>query len=764
MKKLLSILLVAVLVSAMFAVPASAMHWSEDEVVIDGDGNYNPAHAWGYVFNIDSINTNEGASTCIFTNSEAYLTKGGNVQWKSHVILEPTEEDNVYTVASAYKVTGKKAQEALDEGLVDFEDGQIVLIASDSGTRPETDENGNLKFPNWEDRAACWGLVNTIGAKLTLANVDLAAGTCENGTLTVEANPNASEDDNNKETISYNLVAESTPWELTGDGEFSYDGDVLTMHANKDWPCIQAYYAEAISVTVEDFYLVYDIVVEGETNFNFIFGDDSTFSFSNTTLGLEEGEYNAGSGDLPAGTYTGKIALTDLVTANAYLGNVPFPASAVVDGVLTFKGINVFSVGTDVDVVINKLALETEVESDGDVVEITNVAAGKEYTVSGAGDYVESYVGNLTDGIANTELGDNKNAEWYALYHNGDRPNNAPDKLGYIIIDLEDEYTLSAIKLNLINMTSWGVAVPEYINAYVSLDGNAFEEVGSFEIDSTDGVAYWTETAVDCKAKFVKIEIKLGGTFAFISEIEVYGGKGGNNDDEPAIDVEKLMQEALGAAPADGKVEYVIEAPESYEAGDEITVKVTVKNITAENGIHVVSFILNYDNEKLVLTNDLDEEDDNALLCVSKLPKDWENLSVVANDYSDENPEGTVVNPLNDGIIEVNVFTAKSVASAAIKEDGELEFEFTFKVVDDAEGDIGLVIPHATAEGAYNGKDGEIVYEATGSYAVIRAPVVEGPSEPDEPVVPGDASGMIIFAIIALVAIAGSAVVIKTRK
>ena len=236
-------------------------------------------------------------------------------------------------------------------------------------------------------------------------------------------------------------------------------------------------------------------------------------------------------------------------------------------------------------------------------------------------------------------------------------------------------------------------------------------------------------------------------------------------DDDDKEDIEAKMKELLGEAPADAKVDYVIEAPESYEAGDEITVTVTVKNITAENGIHVAAFKLLYDNEKLLLTSDLDEEDENALLCVKTLPKDWENLSSVANDYNADNEEGTVVNPLNDGVINVSVFTAKSSASAAIKEDGALVLEFTFKALEDAEGDIGLVIPHADAECAFNGKNGEEVYAANGSYAVIKAPVVEDESKPgDDPVEPGDASSMIIFAIIALVAIAGSAVVVKTRR
>jgi hypothetical protein len=254
-------------------------------------------------------------------------------------------------------------------------------------------------------------------------------------------------------------------------------------------------------------------------------------------------------------------------------------------------------------------------------------------------------------------------------------------------------------------------------------------------------------------------EIKLG---------EITVDNGSDDEEEPKEDVEAEMKELLGAAPADAKVDYVIDAPAEYKAGDEITVTVTVKNITAENGIHVAAFKLLYDNEKLLITNDLDEEDENALVCVKTLPKDWENLSSVANDYNADNEEGTVVNPLNDGVINVSVFTAKSAASAAIKEDGALVLEFTFKALEDAEGDIGLVIPNETAECAFNGKEGEIVYEANGSYAVIKAPVVEEESKPEskpeDPVKPGDASSMIIFAIIALVAICGSAVVVKTRK
>jgi hypothetical protein len=246
--------------------------------------------------------------------------------------------------------------------------------------------------------------------------------------------------------------------------------------------------------------------------------------------------------------------------------------------------------------------------------------------------------------------------------------------------------------------------------------------------------------------------------------------------DEPEVpeeNIEDELKEALGEANADAKFDLVIDAPETYKAGDEITVTVTVKNITAEPGLHILNFTLNYDNEKLLLTNDLDEEENNSLVCVDvdALPKGWENFSKVANDADQGNE---VVLPLNDGIILASVLTDKDTASAALAADGAVVFTFTFTAKEDAAGDIGIVIPNATVEGAINDAAGATTFAGNGAYAIIAEeedePEVpsedpsEEPSEPETPVKPGDASAMIVFAIIALVAVAGSAVVIKSRK
>ena len=555
MKKLISILLVAVLVSAMFAIPVNAEYfWSEGEYELVADGNWQPYFSWGYVFEIDSVNSTSGACTAIFDNATDYAAKGPG-QWTTQIVLAPVAgEEDVYEVIAAYKTTGKNAQANLDDGTIDFEDGKIVLSVQDSGTRPEKDAEGNLVFPNWEDRAASWGLMNTLRAKLTL----------DGNTLTVEDKPTPVISgwgaDVDVMTDGYTGVGEITGYEGNNDKIYGFGNNLL---------------------------------VKAEYDF---------------TVAIEEAKFDA-------------ITLYALDYAN---GGVMLPEAV-------------------------------------------------KFVVNGA-----SYDAVIT-------------------------PNE--NGIATIVAEFDEAVTASEIKVMVVMGAS----------PYTFPIFNMF-----------------TEITVD--------------------EVE----------DEPAKpSVEDEMKEALGTAFDDAKFDLDIDAPETYKAGDDITVTVTVKNITAENGIHVIEFNLYYDNEKLLITNDLDETDYNALLCIDELPKGWENLSNVANDWTNETEEGTVVNPLNDGKINVIALTDKTAKSAAVKDDDVLVFTFTFKALEDAKGDIGLVIPHAEAEGAFNTDTGADKYEANGDYAVIADSTAEKPGDDTKP---GDASNMIIFAIIALVAIMGSAVVIKTRK
>ncbi|MBE6692402.1 MAG: hypothetical protein E7586_03595 [Ruminococcaceae bacterium] len=279
---------------------------------------------------------------------------------------------------------------------------------------------------------------------------------------------------------------------------------------------------------------------------------------------------------------------------------------------------------------------------------------------------------------------------------------------------------------------------------------------------------------------------------------------------EPSEPIEESSEEdLLGEPNEDPTFTMDITVPDSYKAGEEVIVTVTVNNVT--DAIHHVHGELHFDSSvlKTAFPLKLDQELKGTLVPFAE----WEDFCKVSVDEN------------GDWIIIVDALTAgyyndnyEYVYTDTLN-DGDLVFNIKFIALEDAEGDTVVYIPHNTVAGDYVDP---VTYETTkfvgnGSEAIIpeyKEPVIEStepevesseessevesevessevvePSEPtvdeptvDEPTVDepsdvessedsstegpvtGDASSMIFFAIIALVAIAGSAVVIKTRK
>ena len=161
------------------------------------------------------------------------------------------------------------------------------------------------------------------------------------------------------------LIPEDATFAIVDNGSYTFEDGVLVMHAVENWPCVNATYASPITVNADDYSLAYDFVAEGGVNINLFFNDGESWTFSNSSLGLSADQFEAGSGDLIPGTYTGKVALADLFTSTKNMtGNTGFEvacpntlATYEADGTLTITGINVYSIGSDVDVTVNKLAL-----------------------------------------------------------------------------------------------------------------------------------------------------------------------------------------------------------------------------------------------------------------------------------------------------------------------------------------------------------------------------------------------------------------------
>ncbi len=179
-----------------------------------------------------------------------------------------------------------------------------------------------------------------------------------------------------EETKTSLIPAEGATWTLTENGganvtvEYNDSAVVFSGSVSGTWPCTESWYTDApIVADVEDDYLSIDLKIEGgTTNINFFFEDsaDSTKSYSfticNTALGVEEGKYDTGSGDLYDAEYKLNLKISDLVASNKL--HVPqgaekgdaFPAGAIVDGQVKFIGIQVYSVNGAV-VTINDLSV-----------------------------------------------------------------------------------------------------------------------------------------------------------------------------------------------------------------------------------------------------------------------------------------------------------------------------------------------------------------------------------------------------------------------
>lgn len=193
------------------------------------------------------------------------------------------------------------------------------------------------------------------------------------------------------------------------------------------------------------------------------------------------------------------------------------------------------------------LTINAPAEEGGKVV-ITkgdNIALNKTYTLSGCGER-DTYHAKLTDGAAKAELSYNHD-EWFGFYCNGSDQSiiNAPDKLGHVIIDLGASYDIFGVSVNFVDLAGGsGINAPTAVNAYLSADGETWSDPVALNIptDTTEGVSYAVAGEVSGSARYVKVDVALGGTFAFLNEIEVYEAKktvvpGG---DEPEVIVETI--------------------------------------------------------------------------------------------------------------------------------------------------------------------------------------------------------------------------------
>ena len=183
--------------------------------------------------------------------------------------------------------------------------------------------------------------------------------------------------------------------------------------------------------------------------------------------------------------------------------------------------------------------------------EAANLALGKEVLNAGKR---SSYYADLTDGVALDSL--TYNAEdWFGYYWNPGmdlagneaQQTNAIDGIAKPTVDLGAVESIGSVRVNIFDGCTSGITTPETITLKVSTDGESYTEAGVVSLDwpaegssATKWVEFTLETPVD--AQYVCLEMVMRTTFVFINEIEVYGASAGSDEpDEPVAPAEPEM-------------------------------------------------------------------------------------------------------------------------------------------------------------------------------------------------------------------------------
>lgn len=165
MKKTLA-LIFALILCVSFSFTAFAADYT-----VGADGNAVYESAVGYVFDIEDVNgTINGEDATILTSADGLANCGS---WAIWLVAEKVEG------SSAYKAVTNGAAMGGTSPSVTLEEGQIIIVVHSSSSNP----NDAATYPNWEDKVACMAI--KVGDYLKFDGINLAAGTCENGTMTV---------------------------------------------------------------------------------------------------------------------------------------------------------------------------------------------------------------------------------------------------------------------------------------------------------------------------------------------------------------------------------------------------------------------------------------------------------------------------------------------------------------------------------------------------------------------------------------------------
>lgn len=169
-----------------------------------------------------------------------------------------------------------------------------------------------------------------------------------------------------------------------------------------------------------------------------------------------------------------------------------------------------------------------------------NLALGKSFTPHGyyttQGEWPADYRGNLTDGkISDKVTYDNA---WYGFNRNtsDDGVCNVQNGIGTVVVDLQDNYSITSVKAHLFVGSESGITAPSFVRASASFDGISYTSPVDISVPSSgvNNIA-WATGNLALDGRYVKLEFGVAGAYVFVDEIQVYGGVY-EGDPNPPVD------------------------------------------------------------------------------------------------------------------------------------------------------------------------------------------------------------------------------------
>jgi len=405
--------------------------------------------------------------------------------------------------------------------------------------------------------------------------------------------------------------------------------------------------------------------------------------------------------------------------------------------------------------------------------EDTNLAAGKSYTTTaiyetdGVQNWPDENGITLTDGVKAASDASYEDPSWVGFNKQSADYDGSEGGFGAVtIIDLGAVADLSKLSFQAFGGAA-GISVPYWLNLYTSVDGQEYTQAGYLQIDTDAAVAGVNayEMSFEATAQYVKICL-YGYGWIFIDEFEVFGTAASSEPEdpsepeqpedpsepeqpsEPEVDEKALYEEEYAGLVGEAleNPSYNLALDSTTDENGVVTVTVTVTDIAEGVELTGLYAYLYYDMDRMTLTTKVNT--DNSLDCLTTVPSEsWreDNLTVIDKD---------------EGFINIGAGVADGDI-VAISEDKPLVLTFTFQLKEGYEY-AGIYMPTENVSGTdFDFAD----YYGNGAYEIAELPVVddEPSDEPSKPVTPGGDAGVIVFAVLGLIAICGAAVVVKVR-